>query len=54
MNRCNREKKRENSSEFFTHGLGETIRVFNKVFSKMSCAKEIEIIFCNNLVSMTD
>ena len=53
MNWCKRDKKRENC-EFFTHALGETIKVFNKTFSKMSCAKEIEIIFYNNLVSMTD
>ena len=29
MNWCEMEKKRENSNERFTHGLGETIQVFN-------------------------
>ena len=38
-------KKRENSNEFFTHGLGETIRVFNEVLSKMSCAIKLKFSF---------
>ena len=45
MNWWKRGKKRENSNEFFTHGLGETIRVFNEVLSKMSCAIKLKFSF---------
>ena len=40
MNWCKNEKKREKSS--FTHGSGETIRVFNQVLSKMSRATKLK------------
>ena len=36
------QKKHENSSERFTHGLGKTIRVLNHVLSKMSWAKKLK------------
>ena len=41
-NWCKKEKKRENSKEFFTHGLGKIIRVFNQVLSIMSWATKLK------------
>ena len=41
INWCKKEKKRENASECFTHGLGKTLRVFNQVLSKMSSATKL-------------
>ena len=42
MNWCKKEKKHENSSECFTHGLGKTIRVFNQVLSIMSWVTKLK------------
>ena len=45
INWCEKEKKQENPSECFTHGLRKTIRVFNQVLSKMLWTKKTEILF---------
>ena len=48
MNLCKKEQKRENFSEYFTHGSEKTIVAFNQVPSKMSWATTLK--FSSNIL----
>ena len=43
VNECKKEKKREKSSECFTHGSGKTIRIFNQVPAKIYWATKLKL-----------